>query len=125
MWLLPKAKINATANTESTETQWSRRPVLISELKDGKYAYVAVFTDVNGNRVDGGQVAFSTSSNLTDWSGKPNEDDVATWLRAVTSDCTLFDDVRFYRSWIRRFLKSEYRIVEGERRCQVRDDQGL
>lgn len=84
-----EAKINATANTESTEVRGLVDPYLF-QLKDGKYAYVAVFTDVNGNRVDGGQVAFSTSSNLTDWSGKPNEDergDVVT----VTSDATLFD----------------------------------
>ena len=60
------------------------------QLKDGKYAYVAVFTDVNGNRVDGGQVAFSTSSNLTDWSGKPNEDERGDMV-TVTSDATLFD----------------------------------
>lgn len=84
-----EAKINATANTESTEVRGLVDPYLF-QLKDGKYAYVAVFTDVNGNRVDGGQVAFSTSRNLTDWSGKPNEDergDVVT----VTSDATLFD----------------------------------
>lgn len=55
-----EAKINATANTESTEVRGLVDPYLF-QLKDGKYAYVAVFTDVNGNRVDGGQVAFSTS----------------------------------------------------------------
>ena len=49
-----------------------------------------MFTDVNGNRVDGGQVAFSTSSNLTDWSGKPNEDERGDMV-TVTSDATLFD----------------------------------
>ena len=87
MWLL--AKINATANTESTEVRGLVDPYLF-QLKDGKYAYVAVFTDVNGNRVDGGQVAFSTSSNLTDWSGKPNEDERGDMV-TVTSDATLFD----------------------------------
>ncbi len=51
-----EAKINATANTESTEVRGLVDPYLF-QLKDGKYAYVAVFTDVNGNRVDGGQVA--------------------------------------------------------------------
>lgn len=84
-----EAKINATANTESTEVRGLVDPYLF-QLKDGKYAYVAVFTDVNGNRVDGGQVAFSTSSNLTDWSGKPNEDERGDMV-TVTSDATLFD----------------------------------
>lgn len=84
-----EAKINATANTESTEDRGLVDPYLF-QLKDGKYAYVAVFTDVNGNRVDGGQVAFSTSSNLTDWSGKPNEDERGDMV-TVTSDATLFD----------------------------------
>ena len=84
-----EAKINATANTESTEVRGLVDPYLF-QLKDGKYAYVAVFTDVNGNRVDGGQVAFSTSSNLTDWSGKPNEDERGDRV-TVTSDATLFD----------------------------------
>ena len=84
-----EAKINATANTESTEVRGLVDPYLF-QLKDGKYAYVAVFTDVNGNRVDGGQVAFSTSSNLTDWSGKPNEDERGGMV-TVTSDATLFD----------------------------------
>lgn len=84
-----EAKINATANTESTEVRGLVDPYLF-QLKDSKYAYVAVFTDVNGNRVDGGQVAFSTSSNLTDWSGKPNEDERGDMV-TVTSDATLFD----------------------------------
>lgn len=84
-----EAKINATANTESTEVRGLVDPYLF-QLKDGKYAYVAVFTDVNGNRVDGGQVTFSTSSNLTDWSGKPNEDERGDMV-TVTSDATLFD----------------------------------
>lgn len=84
-----EAKINATANTESTEVRGLVDPYLF-QLEDGKYAYVAVFTDVNGNRVDGGQVAFSTSSNLTDWSGKPNEDERGDMV-TVTSDATLFD----------------------------------
>lgn len=84
-----EAKINATANTESTEVRGLVDPYLF-QLKDGKYAYVAVFTDVNGNRVDGGQVAFSTSSNLTDWSGKPNEDERGDMV-TVISDATLFD----------------------------------
>ena len=84
-----EAKINATANTESTEVRGLVDPYLF-QLNDGKYAYVAVFTDVNGNRVDGGQVAFSTSSNLTDWSGKPNEDERGDMV-TVTSDATLFD----------------------------------
>lgn len=84
-----EAKINATANTESTEVRGLVDPYLF-QLKDGKYAYVAVFTDVNGNRVDGGQVAFSTSGNLTDWSGKPNEDERGDMV-TVTSDATLFD----------------------------------
>ena len=84
-----EAKINATANTESTEVRGLVDPYLF-QLKDGKYAYVAVFTDVNGNRVDGGQVAFSTSSNLTDWSGKPNEDERGDMV-TVPSDATLFD----------------------------------
>lgn len=84
-----EAKINATANTESTEVRGLVDPYLF-QLKDGKYAYVAVFTDVNGNRVDGGQVAFSTFSNLTDWSGKPNEDERGDMV-TVTSDATLFD----------------------------------
>ena len=84
-----EAKINATANTESTEVRGLVDPYLF-QLKDGKYAYVAVFTDVNGNRVDGGQVAFSTSSNLTDWSGKPNEDERGDMV-TVTSDATLFE----------------------------------
>lgn len=84
-----EAKINATANTESTEVRGLVDPYLF-QLKDGKYGYVAVFTDVNGNRVDGGQVAFSTSSNLTDWSGKPNEDERGDMV-TVTSDATLFD----------------------------------
>ena len=84
-----EAKINATANTESTEVRGLVDPYLF-QLKDGKYAYVAVFTDVNGNRVDGGQVAFSTSSNLMDWSGKPNEDERGDMV-TVTSDATLFD----------------------------------
>lgn len=84
-----EVKINATANTESTEVRGLVDPYLF-QLKDGKYAYVAVFTDVNGNRVDGGQVAFSTSSNLTDWSGKPNEDERGDMV-TVTSDATLFD----------------------------------
>lgn len=84
-----EAKINATANTESTEVRGLVDPYLF-QLKDGRYAYVAVFTDVNGNRVDGGQVAFSTSSNLTDWSGKPNEDERGDMV-TVTSDATLFD----------------------------------
>lgn len=84
-----EAKINATANTESTEVRGLVDPYLF-QLKDGKYAYVAVFTDVNGNRIDGGQVAFSTSSNLTDWSGKPNEDERGDMV-TVTSDATLFD----------------------------------
>lgn len=84
-----EAKINTTANTESTEVRGLVDPYLF-QLKDGKYAYVAVFTDVNGNRVDGGQVAFSTSSNLTDWSGKPNEDERGDMV-TVTSDATLFD----------------------------------
>ena len=84
-----EAKINVTANTESTEVRGLVDPYLF-QLKDGKYAYVAVFTDVNGNRVDGGQVAFSTSSNLTDWSGKPNEDERGDMV-TVTSDATLFD----------------------------------
>lgn len=84
-----EAKINATANTESTEVRGLVDPYLF-QLKDDKYAYVAVFTDVNGNRVDGGQVAFSTSSNLTDWSGKPNEDERGDMV-TVTSDATLFD----------------------------------
>lgn len=84
-----EAKINATANTESTEVRGLVDPYLF-QLKDGKYAYVAVFTDVNGNRVDGGQVAFSISSNLTDWSGKPNEDERGDMV-TVTSDATLFD----------------------------------
>lgn len=84
-----EAKINATANTGSTEVRGLVDPYLF-QLKDGKYAYVAVFTDVNGNRVDGGQVAFSTSSNLTDWSGKPNEDERGDMV-TVTSDATLFD----------------------------------
>lgn len=84
-----EAKINATANTESTEVRGLVDPYLF-QLKDGKYAYVAVFTDVNGNRVDGGQVAFSTSSNLADWSGKPNEDERGDMV-TVTSDATLFD----------------------------------
>lgn len=84
-----EAKINATANTESTEVRGLVDPYLF-QLKDGKYAYVAVFTDVNGNRVDGGQVAFSTSSNLTDWSDKPNEDERGDMV-TVTSDATLFD----------------------------------
>lgn len=84
-----EAKTNATANTESTEVRGLVDPYLF-QLKDGKYAYVAVFTDVNGNRVDGGQVAFSTSSNLTDWSGKPNEDERGDMV-TVTSDATLFD----------------------------------
>ena len=84
-----EAKSNAAANTESTEVRGLVDPYLF-QLKDGKYAYVAVFTDVNGNRVDGGQVAFSTSSNLTDWSGKPNEDERGDMV-TVTSDATLFD----------------------------------
>lgn len=84
-----EAKINATANTESTEVR-GLVDLYLFQLKDGKYAYVAVFTDVNGNRVDGGQVAFSTSSNLTDWSGKPNEDERGDMV-TVTSDATLFD----------------------------------
>ncbi|NEG95442.1 family 43 glycosylhydrolase [Bifidobacterium sp. SMB2] len=84
-----EAKIDGTATTESTTIRGLIDPYLF-RMKDGKYAYVAAFTDVNGNRVDGGQIAFSTSSDLMAWSGKPNEDERGDMVK-VTDDTTVFD----------------------------------
>ena len=75
--------------TETTEVRGIADPYLF-RMKDGRYAYVGVFTDGSGNRVDGGSVAFSTSDDLMSWSGKPNEDERGD-LIAVTDDTTVFD----------------------------------
>ncbi|MBW3088587.1 family 43 glycosylhydrolase [Bifidobacterium sp. 82T24] len=83
------AKNNAGYPTQTTDIRGLVDPYLFP-MKDGKYAYVAAFTDVNGNRVDGGQIAFSTSSDLTAWSGKPNEDERGDMVK-VTDDATVFD----------------------------------
>ncbi|PJM74143.1 hypothetical protein CS006_03125 [Bifidobacterium primatium] len=84
-----EAKIDGTATTESTTIRGLIDPYLF-RMKDGRYAYVAAFTDVNGNRVDGGQIAFSTSGDLMAWSGKPNEDERGDMVK-VTDDTTVFD----------------------------------
>ncbi|PWG59163.1 family 43 glycosylhydrolase [Bifidobacterium catulorum] len=90
-----EAKITVGANnnkgypTQATDIRGLIDPYLF-QMKDGKYAYVAAFTDVNGNRVDGGQIAFSTSDDLMEWSGKPNEDERGDMV-TVTDDTTVFD----------------------------------
>ena len=83
------AKNNKGYPTQATDVRGIADPYLF-RLEDGRYAYVAVFTDVNGNRVDAGQIAFSTSSDLMTWSGKPNEDERGDMV-TVADDSALFD----------------------------------
>lgn len=86
-----EAKYNTSADGKSTSYQIRdlTDPYLF-RMADGKYAYVAIVTDQSGARLDPGTILFSTSSDLVQWSGKPNDDEIPQ-QRTVTTDTTPFD----------------------------------
>lgn len=84
-----EAKWTTTDATASWEIRDLTDPYLF-RMADGRYAYVAISTTDNGTRVDPGKILFSTSDDLVQWSGNPN-DYVIDQQRTLTDDTTPFD----------------------------------
>jgi GH43 family beta-xylosidase len=95
------AEAKYTTNESAKTTKWEIRDLTdpyLFRMADGTYAYVAIATTDNGTRVDPGSILFSTSSDLVQWSGQPN-DDVIDGQRTITSDATAFDAGSLTAGW--------------------------
>lgn len=66
---------NEDDKTQTTSIRGLTDPFLFRK-SDGNHAFVAVLTTQGGERVNPGQILFSESEDLTQWSGKPNEDEI-------------------------------------------------